>query len=71
MLTSEHFNDGPELLKPHEAAKLLGIHRATLARMRARVPGFPQPQNLGAGISRVYRKSELIDWLNTKWKRCG
>ena len=61
MSKSEHVDGGQELLKPHEAAKLLGVHRATLGRLRVRVPDFPQPQNLGFGMSRVYRKSELVE----------
>ena len=53
-----------QILRPAEAAAMLGITRSTLNRWRER-PGFPQPLRLGpAAIG--FRASDLRDWLDNR-----
>ena len=52
-----------EFLKGPEAAQFLRISKATFHRIRKR-DDFPEPRYVGA--SPVWRRDELVDWVNAQ-----
>ena len=62
----------PQLLKPHEVAKLLGVSRRTLAYWRARRTG-PAWVDVTGGLGRKpcirYSLADLEAWIKENTKR--
>jgi len=67
-LDTNHTTDGvPQLVRPRDAARLLGVSPATLWRL-ARLPEFPVPYRLGLQAV-AWSAPELRAWLETRRAR--
>ncbi|MFB9592681.1 hypothetical protein [Streptomyces racemochromogenes] len=52
-----------------EAARIVGVSRATLAGWRRALPGFPAPaQGAGAGVGAVFDRGAVVAWLRAVGK---
>lgn len=72
MIAQEHCDNNavrPEYLRHVELARLLGISRDTLRKIKAQ-EGFPKPVELHTGNSTIslYKVSDVVDFMEAQRK---